>query len=183
MQLAQREFPDSDLRHILVHGQTVQPDQLESLAALGMGVSFFPSHTYFWGDWYRQVLFGEERTAFISPLASAKNAGVRFSLHTDAPVTPIDQFQVAWSANQRKTLSGAVVGADESISILHALRAMTIDAAWQSGLEADRGSIEVGKLADFVVMSDDPTTADDIRQLQIEAVYIGAKEMYRKNSR
>ena len=59
---------------------------------------------------------------------------------------------------------------------------MTIDAAWQSGLEADRGSIEVGKLADFVVMSDDPTTVDDIRQLQIEAVYIGAKEMYRNNS-
>ena len=182
VQLAQSEFPDSDLRHILVHGQTVQPDQLESLAALGMGVSFFPSHTYFWGDWYRQVLFGEERTAYISPLASASNAGVRFSLHTDAPVTPIDQLQVAWSANQRKTLTGAVVGAEESISILHALRAMTIDAAWQNGLEADRGSIEVGKLADFVVMSEDPTTVDDIRQVQIETVYIGAKEMYRKNS-
>ena len=108
VELAQRKFPDSDLRHILVHGQTVQPDQLESLAALGMAVSFFPSHTYFWGDWYRQILFGEERTAFISPLASARNAGVRFSLHTDAPVTPIDQLQVAWSANQRKTLTGAV---------------------------------------------------------------------------
>ena len=59
---------------------------------------------------------------------------------------------------------------------------MTIDAAWQNGLEADLGSIEVGKLADFVVMSDDPTTLDDIRQVQIEAVYIGAKEVFRKNS-
>ncbi len=181
VQLAQGEFPDPDIRHILVHGQTVQPDQLESLAELGMGVSFFPSHTYYWGDWYRQVLFGEVRAAYISPLASARDAGVRFSVHTDAPVTPIDQLQVAWSAHQRKTLSGAVVGAEESISILEALRAMTIDAAWQNGLEADIGSIEVGKLADFVVMSDDPTTVDDIRRVQIETVYIGAKEVYRIN--
>lgn len=181
VRLAQAEFPNPDITHILVHGQTVQADQLESLAELGMSVTFFPSHTYYWGDWYRQRLFGEERSAYLSPLASARDAGVRFTLHTDAPVTPIDQLQVAWSAHRRTTLSGAVLGPAESIPIMEALRAITIDAAWQNGLEADRGSIEVGKLADFVVISDDPTEADDIRQLQIEAVYIGAKEVYRKN--
>jgi len=176
---ANLSFPNPDLNHILVHGQTVQADQLDSLAELGMSVSFFPSHTFYWGDWYRHRLLGEERSAFLSPLASAHDAGVRFSLHTDAPVTPIDQLQVAWSAHRRETLSGAILGPEESISVLDALRAMTIDAAWQNGLEADRGSIEVGKFADLIVLSGDPVEADDIRQLDIETVYIGGKEVYR----
>jgi predicted amidohydrolase YtcJ len=173
--LAQNRTPRADSRHLIVHAQTIREDQLRSLSTLGASVSFFPSHTYFWGDWYRKRVFGLTRAARISPLRSADQLQVRFSIHSDSPVTPLLPMHMLWSATERETISGYKLGVDETISRQRALRALTIDAAWQSFLENDRGSLEQGKLADFVVLSADPLSIDDVRDVVVEQVWIGGK--------
>lgn len=175
LQVAISEFPRDDARHIIVHAQTINKSQLRALALLDVSVSFFPTHTYYWGDWYRRRVLGESRAALISPLASADESGVRYTIHADSPVTPINPMQMLWSATQRLTASGYLLGAEERVSRQRALRALTIDAAWQNHLEGDRGSLEVGKLADFVVISHDPLTVDDVRYIKIREVWIGGK--------
>jgi len=173
LRFAQREYPREDARHIVVHAQTIRKTQLLALAELNITASFFPTHTHYWGDWYRQRALGEPRASNISPLASADEAGVRYSIHTDSPVTPIDSIHLLYTATERVTSSGFLLGAEQRISRLRALRAMTIDAAWQNHLDADRGSLEPGKLADFVVLSDDPLKVNEIRRIQVRQVWIG----------
>ncbi len=172
---AQDDTPRTDARHLVVHAQTIRQSQLEALAEFRISASFFPSHTFYWGDWHRQRVLGESRAQFISPLASADAAGVRYTIHADSPVTPMNPMQMLWSATERKTSSGYVLGPDQRVSRLRALRAMTIDAAWQNHLEADRGSLEIGKLADMVVLSDDPLTVRDVRTVTASEVWIGGK--------
>jgi len=175
VEAAQRDNPRPDVRHVLVHGQLVRADQLKKLASLDISVSFFPAHTYYWGDWYKDVILDSERAEAISPLALADEAGVKFSIHSDAPVTPISPLEILWSATTRQTYSGKSLGADLAISPERALRALTIDSAWQNRVETDRGSLEVGKLADFLVLSGNPLTTSDVRNLSIDEVWINGK--------
>ena len=178
--MANEHYPRKDARHIVVHAQTIRSDQLQTLADLSGTVSFFPAHTYFWGDWYRERLLGEVRSANISPLATADRFGVRYSIHSDAPVTPMQPMAMLWSATQRKTLSGVALGEMLVVSRERALRAMTIDAAWQNHLETDRGSLEAGKLADIIVLSGDPLQVDDVRKLHVQRVWIGGRDVYQR---
>lgn len=178
LQAAQLHYPRDDIRHIVVHAQIVREDQLAELARLGATVTFFPSHTYYWGDWYRKYLLGEQRARHISPLALADSRHVPYSLHSDAPVTPISPLQILWSATRRETLEGIVLGPEHRIERERALLAMTIDAAWQNHLDHDRGSLEPGKLADLVVLSGDPLSEPDVRDLRVEQVWIGGKNVY-----
>ena len=178
IRLAQSEYPRSDARHLLVHAQVITEEQLAQLSELDVGVSFFPGHTYYWGDWYRYTVLGEARARAISPLASADIAGVKYSIHADSPVTPMDPMQMLWSATERRTRSGYLLGPEQRISRLRALRAMTIDAAWQNFIDNDRGSLTQGKLADFVILSDDPLLADDVRQITVQEVWIDGKLQY-----
>ncbi len=175
---AQTQHARPDARHILVHAQTVRDDQLQSLSALSMSPSFFNSHTYFWGDWHRTTTLGPARAQRISPLASADAIGLRYSLHSDAPVTPINPLLLVWSAVSRLDREGDVLGAEQRTNLMNALRAVTIDAAWQSHLEQDRGSIEAGKFADLVILSADPASVDDVRTLNVERSYIGGKLVF-----
>ena len=91
----------------------------------------------------------------------------------------MEPLRIVWSAVNRRTTSGEVLGEGERIGVRQALRAVTIDAAWQHFQENDRGSIEPGKLADLVVLDrspeTDPTTIDRIRVL---ATVIGGREVY-----
>lgn len=180
MRMANEHYPRSDARHIVVHAQTVRTDQLQALAELSATVSFFPAHTFFWGDWYREHLLGEVRSANISPLATADRFGVKYSIHSDAPVTPMQPMSMLWSATQRKTLSGMSLGEMLVVSRERALRALTIDAAWQNHLETDRGSLEAGKLADMIMLSGDPLQVDDVRKLQVQRVWIGGRDVYHR---
>jgi len=164
-----------DSRHLLVHGQLIRVDQLAQLAQLQISATFFPAHVHYWGDWYLNNLLGEKRAGAISPLALAEEAGIRFSIHSDAPVTPISSMQLLWSATNRETLSGINLRQELAIGRERALRAMTIDAAWQSRLDQDRGSLEVGKLADFVVLSENPLTYRDVRYINIKQVWIAGR--------
>jgi len=180
--MAQAEYPRQDTRHFVVHAQTIRPDQLASLSRLHVGVSFFPTHTYYWGDWYSTRVFDDARARQISPLAIADELGVRYTIHSDAPVTPVSPMQMLWSAVNRRTLSDVQLGPNLVVSRMRALRAMTIDAAWQNHLDSDRGSLEVGKLADVISLSDNPLLANDVRAINVSQVWIGGIERYRRGS-
>lgn len=179
IELAQSNHPRSDARHIIVHAQTARIDQLEKMAQLGITPSFFPSHIYYWGDRHHSIFLGEERASQISPLKSATEAGVRYTIHTDTPVVPIEPLRLISNAVERKTLKGKVLGEEEKISVTQALRATTIDAAWQIFREDDLGSIEPGKLADFAVLSDNPLDHPErIDELQVVQTWIGGVKRY-----
>lgn len=171
---AQRQHPRKDSRHIIVHAQMARDDQLDRMKNLGVTPSFFVAHTYYWGDRHRELFLGPERAARISPAASALAKKLPFTIHLDAPVVPMDPLFLVWTAVNRLSSSGAIIGPDERISALQALRAVTIDAAWQIHQEDNRGSIEVGKLADLVVLSDDPLTSDiPIKDIEVQRTLVG----------
>lgn len=162
-------------RPVMIHSQVTRTDQLKDYAKLGIFPSFFAEHTYYWGDWHRNETLGPERAAYISPTADALKYGVRFSLHTDAPVVPPAPMHAWWSAVNRVTRSGFVLGPDQRITPMDALRALTIWPAWQHFDETTRGSISVGKLADLVVLDADPLTIDPMKIRDI-AVLMTIKE-------
>jgi predicted amidohydrolase YtcJ len=145
-----------DRRPVMVHAQTVREDQLDRMRAHGILPSFFSTHCFYWGDWYVASVLGRERAYRISPARSAQRRGMRFSLHNDAPVVPPNILFLIWSAVTRQSRSGEVIGTEQRLSPVEALRAVTIDAAYQHFEEATKGSIEVGKLADMAVLSANP---------------------------
>jgi predicted amidohydrolase YtcJ len=147
-------------RPVIVHSQVMRPEQLAAYRSLGVFPTFFAEHTFYWGDWHRDETLGARRAAFISPTGSALRAGVKFSLHTDAPVVPPAAMHVWWSAVNRVTRSGAVLGPDQRLTPMQALRAMTLWPAWQHFDEQIKGSITVGKMADFVILGANPLTVD-----------------------
>ena len=147
-------------RPVVIHSQVTRPEQLSAYKRLGVFPSFFAEHTFYWGDWHRDETLGPARAAFISPTAAALREGLHFSLHTDAPVVPPAPMHALWSAVNRTTRSGEVLGPDQRIAPMDALRALTIWPAWQHFDEASRGSITVGKKADLVVLGADPLSVD-----------------------
>lgn len=140
----------------MIHAQTAREDQLGLMTDFGIIPSFFVAHTYFWGDWHRDSVLGETRAARISPLKSAQTRGLRFTIHNDSPVVPPDMMRLIWAAVNRTTREGKTLGPDQRISPLQALKAITSDAAYQYFEEDQKGTIEVGKLADLTVLSENP---------------------------
>jgi predicted amidohydrolase YtcJ len=154
-ELEKQQVPVKDRRTVLIHGQFLRANQIESIKYLKFFPSLFPMHTYYWGDWYREIV-GPERAAFISPTRALQDAGMMFSIHSDAPVTPPDSMRLLDSAVNRITRTGYVLGKDQRISPIVALKALTLWPAYQHFEEKTKGSIEVGKLADFAVLSHNP---------------------------
>ena len=118
-----------------------------------MTPSFFNGHVYYWGDRHRDIFLGPQRAARISPLKSAMDRGIRFTLHNDTPVTPVNPLLLVQTAVTRMTRGGSVLGPDQRIPLMQALRAVTIDAAWQNFEEQERGSIEPGKFAELIILN------------------------------
>ncbi len=177
---AQAAAPRGDPRFVVVHAQMAQPDQLERMVALGVTPTFHVPHTFFFADRHRDVFLGPERTARISPLRSARDRGLRFSVHSDAPVFPIDPLMAVWCAVNRVSAAGVDVGPEERITPYEALRAVTIDAAWQVFHEGDRGSIEVGKYADLVVLEQNPLEHPrTIREIRVRETIVGGRTIFR----
>ena len=177
---AQRQYPREDTRHRIEHCQMVRKDQLDAIAELGISPSFFVGHVYYWGDRHRDIFMGPDRAAGISALRSSVDRGIRFTVHDDTPVTPVNPLQLVWVSVNRLTKTDQVLGPDERITPLEALRAVTIDAAWQNFEEDIKGSIEPGKLADLVILSDNPVTVDPgtIREIQVLETIVGGQTVY-----
>jgi hypothetical protein len=150
----------ADRRPVAIHAQTIREDQIDALAELGIFPSIFPMHTFYWGDWHRDSVLGRERAFRISPARSLLARGLRFGTHHDAPVGLPDSMRVLSATVTRRSRSGAVIGPGQRVPAEVALRAMTLWPAWQHFEEETKGSIEPGKLADLVVLSDDPVAVD-----------------------
>jgi hypothetical protein len=153
---------------ILIHGQFIRPDQVQELKSLGIFPSMFPMHTFYWGDWYEKIV-GPEQAAQISPMRSILSTGLHATSHTDAPVALPNLMQVAWATVNRTSRSRQVIGPDERVTPYEAMQMITIWGAEQYGEQATKGSIKEGKLADFVILSDNPVTIDpkDINTIQV----------------
>jgi predicted amidohydrolase YtcJ len=160
----------SDHRTIMIHAQTVREDQLDQMKELRIIPSYFSTHTFYWGDWHRDSVFGEERAMRISPTKSSLDRNMPFTVHNDAPVVPPDMIRLLWSTTNRKTRSGKVLGEKQKISTYSALEAMTINAAYQHFEDDIKGTIEVGKQADLVVLSEDPLSIDPENLLKIRVI-------------
>ena len=153
----------------LIHGQFIRPDQVQALKSLGIFPSMFPMHTFYWGDWYKQIV-GPEQAAQISPMRSILNTGLHATSHTDAPVALPNLMQVVWATVNRTSRSGTVIGPDERVTPYEAMKMVTLWGAEQFGEQATKGSIMEGKLADLVVLSDNPITMDPAKINQVQVL-------------
>ena len=156
-------------RVTLIHGQFIRPDQVQQLKPLGIFPSMFPMHTFYWGDWYKQIV-GPEQAARISPMRSILNTGLHATSHTDAPVALPNLMQVVWATVNRTSRSGTVIGPDERVTPYEAMKMITLWGAEQFGEQANKGSIKEGKLADLVVLSDNPITMDPAKINQVQVL-------------
>lgn len=176
---AQQAHPVADPRMILIHSQMAREDQVARMKALGVTPSFFSAHTYYWGDRHRDIFMGPERAAAMSPARWALQRGLKFSSHMDTPVTPMLPLQAVWSQVFRLSYGGDVIGEEQRIDVMSALRAVTIDAAWQVFMDDRIGSLEPGKLADMVVLSASPlANPEAMRELQVERTLVGGATIF-----
>lgn len=170
IEAAQAEFGTPDLRPVLVHGQFQREDQVDSYKRLGVFPSVFPMHTFYWGDWHREHTVGPVNAENISPTGWIQQRGMMFGSHHDAPVAFPDSMRILSATVTRRTRSGDILGPHQRVDVMTALKAMTLWPAWQHFEEDTKGSIEVGKLADFVILSEDPTGVNPETLADIEVV-------------
>ena len=160
---------DKDRRTTIIHSQFVRADQLDKYADYKLIPSFYTEHTYYFGDTH-VLNRGREQAYFLSPMRAAIDKGIRPTNHTDFVVAPLDQMFVMWTAVNRLSRGGEVIGPDQRITALEALKAITINAAYQYREEASKGTLEVGKLADLVILDKNPLTVDPMAIKDIEVV-------------
>lgn len=167
---ALRIHPWTDNRHTIQHAQMVDEDQFKTMKSLGMGANIFTNHIYYWGDQHVAKTIGPERAKKMDAANTALTLGVPFSLHCDASVTPIAPLFNIWTAVDRLTASGVVLGEQERIPVEDALYAMTMGTAYLLRLEKEIGSVTIGKKADFVVLEKDPYTVNPMELKDIKVI-------------
>ena len=143
-------------------------------------MSFFAPHVWYWGDRHRDVFLGPERAARMDPLASALRRGIRFGLHNDSPVTPINPLLSIGAAVNRLTSGGRVLGAEQAIPVDQALRSMTLESAYLAFEEDSKGTLTQGKLGDVVVLEADPNEVapQEIKDIPVAATIVGGRVTY-----
>jgi predicted amidohydrolase YtcJ len=179
---ALRRNPRDDHRLRLEHVGAIRPEQLQRAADLGVTCSIFVDQIHYWGDVIVDGLFGPERGSRWMPAGSAVATGMRISLHNDPPVTPEEPLRNISVAVTRMAPSGRVLAPEERLTVDQAIRAQTIDAAWQLFADDVTGSLEVGKYADMVVLSADPRTVppEQIADLDVRATFLAGRQVYRQ---
>lgn len=174
--------PDSlgkDRRTVIIHSQFVRKDQLQKYVDYKIIPSFYTEHTFFFGEAHIKNR-GMQQASFISPMKTAIEMGLRPTNHTDFSVVPMDQMMVMWTAVNRQLRSGVVLGPDERISPMEAIKAITINAARQYFEEDQKGSIESGKRADLVILDKNPLSvpANDIKKIKVLETIKDGKTIY-----
>ncbi len=151
-----REKGMGDDRPIVQHAQFLRPDQLQRVKALNGTVSFTAAGIYPMGEYIRDLI-GPERVSWVGPANSAERMGVNWTINTDWPagVSP-SLLYAAWNVVNRQTRSGALLVPEERVSAYAAMRAITINGAYQYREEKTKGTLEAGKLADLVILSANP---------------------------
>lgn len=163
------KYPNAkNTRPVMVHAQTTTPKQLEEMKKIGIMPTFFASHPFYWGDTHLKNL-GVERATRTSNVKKAIELGMNYTSHEDYPVVPSNPLFTVWVMTNRLTKKGIVLGEDYKISVLDALKAITINGAYQYFEEDIKGSIEIGKLADFVITDKNILKIDtmDIKDVKV----------------
>ena len=179
---ALRRWPRQDHRLRLEHVGAIRPEQLQRAHDLGVTCSLFVDQIHYWGDVIVDGLFGPEHGERWMPCGSAVATGMRISLHNDPPVTPEEPLRNISVAATRVAPSGRVLAPQERLTVEQAIRAQTIDAAWQLFADDIVGSLEVGKYADMVVLSADPRAVppEEIADLEVQATFLAGQQVYAK---
>ena len=170
------------LRPVMIHAQTARSDQYGKMTEIGMIPSIFSSHIWYWGDAHLRNL-GPARGGRVSACGDAARAGLPFTLHTDTPVLRPNLLEAAWCAVNRVTKAGAQLDEDQKVTPYQAMRAITFNGAYQYGEEADKGTLEAGKLADLVVLDRNPLAVDprEIRDIKVLATIKEGEVIYRRD--
>ncbi len=163
----------------IIHAQFARKDQLAKFAQYKFRPSFYTLHTFYFADAHIANR-GKDQAMYISPMRDAIDAGLRPSNHTDAVVAPLDQMFMLWSAVNRKSRSGLDIGPDQRISAYEGLKTMTEWAAEQYGEQTAKGTLEVGKLADMVILESNPLKADpaEIYRIRVMETIKDGKVIY-----
>ncbi len=177
VEAAQAGHSWADHRHTVQHCQLTTQAQYRRMSALGMNANIFSNHIYYWGDQHRSMTVGPARAAAMDACATAHREGVRFSIHSDAAITPLGHLHTMWCAVNRLTASGFVLGEHERIPAELALSAATIDAAHQLRLDHRIGSLEPGKWADMVALHNDPIEVEPeaIRDIGVAGTVVAGR--------
>ncbi len=175
------KYGKGDRRNTLIHGQYVRADQLDALKELDVIASLFPLHTFYWGDWHKEII-GDSLGNQISPTRTALNKGLRLTIHTDAPVALPNLMRVVWTAVQRTSRSGEVIGEGERLTPYEALQAITSWSAYQHFEEGRKGTLSPGKVADLVVLDQNPlkVEADAIKDIHVVETIKDGEVVYRR---
>jgi predicted amidohydrolase YtcJ len=181
MKPAAAKYGNTDRRSVLIHGQYVRFDQLDSLKKLDVVASLFPMHTFYWGDWHKQII-GDSLGNLTSPIKTALNKGLHVTSHTDAPVAFPNLMMIMWTTVNRVSRSGAVIGAGEKLTPYEALQSITIWGAYQHFEEGTKGTLKAGKLADMVVLDKNPLKVDPmtLKDIQVMETIKEGKSIYKK---
>jgi predicted amidohydrolase YtcJ len=166
----------------MIHSQFVRKDQLDKYVAYKIRPSFYTLHTYYFAEAHIANR-GREQAMYISPMRDAIDKGLVPTNHTDFVVAPLDQMFMMWSAVNRLSRGGELIGADQRITPLEALKAMTINVAHQYGEQASKGSLEAGKLADLVILDQNPLKVEamKIKEVKVVETIKEGKTIYRRN--
>ncbi|WP_369049178.1 amidohydrolase [Tenacibaculum sp. UWU-22] len=181
---AQEEFGYDDHRTVIVHGQTMREDQLKTAADLGCYITFYPAHTFYWGDWHVESVLGHPRADYISPTHDAVyKYGINITSHHDSPVIPCNSMRVLDATVNRVTRSGYVLGPDQRLTVFDGLRTLTIWAANQYFEENKKGTLSVGKVADLVILDKNPLKVDPLKihTITIDESIKKGRSVYKKN--
>ena len=171
--------PRENHRHRLEHNALITTEQINRAEKLGVTLSVFIDHIYYYGDKLDQIV-GEERTQRYMPLGTAMKIGNYTTIHTDNPVTPVNALRPVETAILRKTrITGKIVGSQERLTKFDALKAITINPAWQFIEENNIGSLELGKFADLVILSENPfdIDAENYQNIKIESTWLSGKKI------
>jgi len=167
---------------VIIHSQFVRRDQLPKYVQYKFIPSFFTEHAFLFADAHIKNR-GKEQAYFLSPMRAAIDLGLRPTDHTDYGVAPIDQMLVLWTAVNRISRSGEVIGPDQRITPMEALKSITINSAYQYGEENSKGSLESGKLADLVILDKNPLKVDPmaIKDIKVVETLKEGKTIYKAN--
>lgn len=155
-----RQFPREDHRTTIVHFGFSTKEQVDRIAGLNVIVSANPYYPVALGAKYSEHGIGPERSESMVRLNDLIEKGVSVSLHSDMPMAPGQPLFLMWCAVNRLDSDGRVIGPEQRITPLQALKAVTIDAAYSLQQEKQIGSIEVGKLANLTVLEENPLSVD-----------------------
>ncbi len=182
IELSEKKHGIPDRGFVAIHAQTARKDQVESFKRLGVFPSFFPMHTFYWGDWHMTSVLGKARAQNISPTGWARDLGMIYTSHHDSPVALPNSMRVYSATVNRVSRTGKVLGPKQMVSAIDGLKSQTLWAATQYKEENDKGTIEAGKIADFAILSANPlkVAPETLADIQILETIKDGKTVYKR---